>query len=577
MSRRAAFSLPEVLFAGAIMAAVLLGAYGSLQDGFRAAANSSQRERAEAVARGLLAQARDLPEARLVALGRGEGPLGPDGLPEEWGAGDHPGLTPQLEVRDLGGGRVSLRAEVSWAGPSGAARSVKHAQVVRARDDGAATLRQHAGLGGPDEVAGFGSRRDWPTHHSRRATSTSQEANAELLARVVARAGQAAARGGEAAAPGALAFVDPRGLAAEVLGEGGRLASQLEARRAQRAAAAPAQAEAQLLARAGLAALPATGSKVPDGTYPFRVEAADLREDPTRPRRVELFHLFAAARTWYLLGESFPGGARPRTLEGDPVLEVQHLVDAEGTPHRLDRTEARLYLATLGPDVQRHRLRLQTLDQPDASEGGERWTREAIEGLAEELGLAPPPEGDVPPPSPSAGLPIPPRIGAVSGFRVRKVPVEVRVPASGEAAEGDPGAEGEGDAEGALATPDSFDRARLWNRVEGLVDDDPAGALEALEEYRQHFPDEARAWTLTGRLRRAQGEKDAAIEAWTQAVRAGEEDREVRLGLAEMLVKESRLVEAADLLQALVDEDPADRLAASYLRGVEAERRRLGR
>jgi len=93
---------------------------------------------------------------------------------------------------------------------------------------------------------------------------------------------------------------------------------------------------------------------------------------------------------------------------------------------------------------------------------------------------------------------------------------------------------------------------------------DPAAALVILERYQaKAAPDDASVWFLTGEAKKALGDDQGAIAAYTQAIEIQADAMTARITLAELLEKSKRYEEAAVHYTEFASRFPADSRAAS--------------
>lgn len=87
---------------------------------------------------------------------------------------------------------------------------------------------------------------------------------------------------------------------------------------------------------------------------------------------------------------------------------------------------------------------------------------------------------------------------------------------------------------------------------------DPAAALIVLDRCRAAAPDDAVAWFLTGEAKKALGDDDGAIAAYTKAVALKPDALSSRFALAELLEKKKQYAEAAKHYREFASRFPAD-------------------
>jgi tetratricopeptide (TPR) repeat protein len=93
---------------------------------------------------------------------------------------------------------------------------------------------------------------------------------------------------------------------------------------------------------------------------------------------------------------------------------------------------------------------------------------------------------------------------------------------------------------------------------------DPAAALVILERYQaKAAPDDANVWFLTGEAKKAIGDDQGAIAAYTKAIDIQADAMVSRITLAELLEKNKRYAEAAVHYTEFASRFPADSRAAS--------------
>ncbi len=444
---RAGATLVELLFAAAVLAALLLGTWTLNYSGFTWSADLARRETAESLSRNLLDRFGRLPLDNLDRLFGLATELDVDALDDLTLAVSDPreraklraeGFERKLEYTPIGEGKRAalLRTRVSWRLPGGVRRSLSHSRYVvspEAMPDG---LAQAPGFSEVASRQSWGRRETW-------ARATSGELDGVSRASDKGGAAAALTPGGVPALPaGGPAPVDAAGFGiasdlqlrkarlpipdrspgerapdpgtegwlarqeepiafagrpetvARLLGPQGLMGGRYGDPAARRAARA-ARAERRFLARTGVETRSWIQDEIPDGIYLYRLEVLDLRTPEGDGTVTGVFQLKGEPGEYRLVEQDQYASRElaTRKLAGEVVLESRRLADQDGRGDdrqaALHRTESRIYVVRSTPDPLERKLAIRALPLPDGSKDGTTATRKLQAELLRELAFAP--------------------------------------------------------------------------------------------------------------------------------------------------------------------------------------------
>lgn len=605
--RRPGVTLVEMLVATAMIVTLLFAVMALLRRGFLDGGDLAGRETADTLSRNLLERFYALPRAdieRILASGERGGDVGSiedDTLhgvdarsPGELLAA---GFLRELRAGTLRGFQLgSLRTRVGWRDPSGRRRFLSHGRYSLMPSGMPEGLKQASGFTEAKQVPAWGRSREW----SEVAAGVLGDEEPAGLPPAVQRRNELRkllafrARHREYHPPAgdrqALRFRGDPAQVAGYLGAGGRMAARQSSPERVRRHQAARQVR-RFLRRARIPDLDLKPSPVPDGEYRARLEALDLRGE-ARGRVLGVYELIDAQEQSYtMVGQLRAGPPMTRSLEGDLVLERRALRDARGQPWWLARTEIRLYLIGMTPDLVARRLVIQTLGVGDLSPSGRPTTHDEVarllaardlvpadtappDELLEALGVTAVPGGAEaymaapnPEPTVAAGA------GAV-GRRCASGPdgtCSLRVTERPVVVTGAP----------AMEAPNPY-RPASWVRRGGARDplgqaheralSDPRAALRLLDSMLEEDGRLEAARLLRARVRADVGDLDGALLDLDALARDPHAKPEVLRDYAGILLRARRLDEAAQAIAVFARRAPEDPLVWTFQESLKLAR-----
>jgi hypothetical protein len=589
-------TLLEVLFGVALLASAMLAVLTLLQRGFWGAAHLGNHARAESLSRSVLDFYGRLPLDKIekarkqTGRDRGFAPVD-EGVRELLGAEDSYRL--HIGLHRLPG-RIPVRALVSrvqWD-DLGHTREVVHRQIL---SYGGGVAAGPGAMGLPEEAAGFAIRKkvpDWGRRQRWTVEGYGEEADvdaypgtAENLAQKVARAAKAAIWEPDAYYAGEsgetvyfLGDAEAETRRIRALGEGAvkvpwtlRIAQGNKQRRSR-----------QFEVRTGVSSSDLEGlpmEDIPDGIYPYTLEALDLRDLAGYGRVVGVFTLDAGAEEYRLVASVAPRDDDARTLGVDAVLARKLVQDSRGAVHVLERTESRLVLISIDAEMTGRTLELRTLPAPDGDVPGTAITQRFVQKFMAKRGLEPTrqlrgdellealvqeffgddtQESTEPPvivsfpqestnPCPQGGCrPRAPQRKASLDFEQKTI---LRWRRKGTPM---PGA----------GTPAQKALAKL-------AKGDGEAALAELDRYLSENPTDTVARALRGRLRASEGDPSGGADDLAEALRASPGDVDLLRDHAGFLLRAWRLEEAPAALAAFAAAAPEDPLVDTFQQSYE--------
>lgn len=598
--RRRGTTLVELMFAAAVLAAALIAVYSALHHGFRTGSYLETRERADAIAHALVERYGVLPADQVIGAFPDGEPLDPPAHPLDPPDSDQ--FERRVHLRLLPGElpAAAVKVVVAWTDITGRRRQVVHR---RYRVLGLASLvsegklSDRGGFSKTAEAVGWGRAEAWDPEAKVPEGSPSPSTGAALFLAptagtkktidspaLAARALRDAAVSARFDPKGdynrpegqALRFRAAPGVAEKLMGPGGLFArSHRRARGVADPRAQRARGLTRFLARAGLSSTDPTHEEIPDGVYPARLEAFDLRAADGEGKVLGVFVLGVGDPTYRLVGTTRTAPTTGRTLGGEDVLQAWAVEDPDGLPSLAARTESRLVLVSLQPDLPRRTLELRTLPVYDGSSQGTRATNEWVDEALRARRLA---RREIDAPTPlldaaagtglttkgglvysnsraadlevEGGLPVHRVEPMASGCTDCEAPATRRSPLPGTAASSSAPAPGAADA----APSDAVTRA-----VE-LAQQDPVAALGLLDERLRDAPRDVEARRLRAGLRAVDDNPSGAVDDLSFLLREEGESAPVLRDLAGYLMRAGRPDEAEvylDRLEALAPGDEA--------------------
>lgn len=593
--RRRALTFVELLFATALLAGALISLLTLLQGGFRGAAHLGDHARAESLSRSVLEFYGRLPlsmieEARRQGAGAdGFAPVG-ETVRELLGAED--GYELAIGLRRMPG-RIPVRAlvsRVSWS-DLGRTRQVSHKQVL--------SYLPSAGPGessAPSYAAapGFLARRtnpDWGRHPRWELAGYGEEDDGDppppgspaALRRKIARAAKAAVWRPEAY------YAGESGQVVHFLGDADAVRDAMR-RHPERATQVPwtlrtqssnqERRRRQFEVRTGVAARDLEGlpaADIPDGVYPFTLEAVDLRDAAGYGKVVGVFLLAGPEGAEYRLVASLTPRDDERTLGVDKVLSRQLVEDERGRVAVLERTEGRLVrIDREGPQGART-LELRTLPAPDPDQPGTAITQRFLSTYRSETRLEP--SGQQSEDELLEALVqeyfSDQRQDSAEPARIEPIPQVSTSPcAQGTCPTRPVGARID------LAQRTTLRWRRRGEKVPGadapaqkalakLAKGDGKAAIAELDRYLADNPSDLGARALRGRLRASEGDPSGGADDLAEVLRAQPDDVELLRDHAGFLLRAWRLDEAPAAIAAFEKAAPEDPLVDTFRKSLQ--------
>ncbi len=341
-------------------------------------------------------------------------------------------------------------------------------------------------------------------------------------------------------------------LVRRLAGPGGELAAPAGNAPVGRAATRRRAAEA-LLARVGLASFEVPpGAKVPAGSWQYRLEAVDLRDEQGDGPVQGVYVLVRPSESALLVASRRVSGAVvDLRMEGDPVLERRRYRDPAGGTWLLHRTEERLYLVADGGRLGVGRLEILVLPGLDPSPEAGPGTRRAIEEAAAARSLVASSEPFEDPLirrsrlSDLSGLVSGIKVEGgplVSGLRIRPAP-EVEAEMREEARRG---------GEGLRKRVDP-----VYFRAEELALRVPEASLEELDRLLHSAPGHRQARALRGRILAVSGRLEEGADDLFVAAAYARASPRLLSDLAGVLLRLGSREEARLVIDRLRSESPA--------------------
>ncbi len=139
--------------------------------------------------------------------------------------------------------------------------------------------------------------------------------------------------------------------------------------------------EARFLARTGAQKFAWLSDDIPDGEYRYRLDALDLRGSDGDGRIAGVYLLGRKDPFRMVANLEVKGEIETRKNEGDFLLERLFLKGQQGEKFLLERSETRLYLIQVSKDPFQRTMWDQSLDAPDGSREGNKYSKRQIARL----------------------------------------------------------------------------------------------------------------------------------------------------------------------------------------------------